>query len=232
VTGHGERLAGYFLVVEGLDGSGKTSAARRLAAWLRQQGKHVVLTREPGGTALGERIRDLLLGATSSNLATATESLLFAAARSQLVNEVILPALQRHDVVICDRFADSSLAYQWGGRGMSLPELRAVQRLAVDGAEPDLKLLFDLPPAVAMARREKASGPSNRFDIEELAFHERVREAYLSLARADPHRWRIIDASRGQDEVWQQLQRIVIEQGLATHAGGDATGQPVVGELV
>jgi dTMP kinase len=213
-------LSGYFVTLEGLDGSGKSSVASRLDHWLRSLGKWTLLTREPGGTEIGEVIRGLLFGALSPSMVVETEALLFAAARSQLVNEVLQPALQQGEIVICDRFADSSLAYQWGGRGLPLSEVKAAQRLAVRGCEPDLKILLDLPPQVAMERKSRGNDTTNRFDDEALAFHERVRDAYIALATAEPSRWHIIDASRNEDEVWQGVRETIEQRGVLSIAGG------------
>jgi dTMP kinase len=211
-------LSGYFITLEGLDGSGKSSVARRLEGWLRDLGGQVLVTREPGGTSIGEAIRELLFGDDSLNMIVETEALLFAAARSQLVSEVLQPALQRGDTVICDRFVDSSLAYQWGGRGLPLTDLRAAQQLAVRGCEPDLKVLFDLPPQLALERKSKGTDPTNRFDEETIAFHERVRDAYLYLAAEDPERWQIIDAARDEEAVWRDVRETVAGRGVLSIA--------------
>ncbi|MFN8591299.1 MAG: dTMP kinase [Thermomicrobiales bacterium] len=202
-------MQGRFFVLEGLDGSGKTSVARRLADELRELGRDVVETREPGGTWLGEQVRTLLLDTADHPLLPATEALLFAAARAQHVGETIKPALERGADVVCDRFADSSLAYQWGGRGLDLEDLRAAQSLAIGDLEPDLKLLLDLPVEASLQRR-RSSGEINRLDSEVVDFYERVREAYLQLTVRDPDRWRIIDASKSPAEVWQEVHRAVV----------------------
>jgi dTMP kinase len=218
-TDRGDRLSGYFITLEGLDGSGKSSVARRLEYWLRSLGTRVLLTREPGGTKIGESIRGLLFGEHSRNMLVETEALLFAAARSQLVSEVLEPALQNGDIVICDRFADSSLAYQWGGRGLPLSEVKAAQHLAVRGCEPDLKILLDLSPQVAMERKTRGFDPTNRFDDEDLAFHQRVRDAYLFLAASEPSRWQIIDSARDEDEVWRDVRETIERREVLSIAG-------------
>ena len=198
-------LAGFFAALEGIEGSGKSTVARRLADAFRAQGRAVTATREPGGGALGERIRALLLEDEVGAMAAETEALLFAASRAQLVAEVIRPALARGDVVIVDRYADSSLAYQWGGRGLPLDALLAVQTLATGGLVPDVKLLLDLPVSLGLQRRFAGGSETNRMDRETIAFHERVREAYHSLAAAEPDRWRVIDASRPEPDVWSDV---------------------------
>lgn len=197
-------MRGRFYVLEGLDGSGKTSVATRLAEELRSRGREVVETREPGGSWIGEQIRGLLLETGAHPILPATEALLFAAARAQHVGETIRPALERGVDVVCDRFVDSTLAYQWGGRELNYDDVMAAQRLALGELEPDLKLLLDLPVDVAL-RRRRTSGMTNRLDREVVAFYQRVRDAYLQLAAREPHRWRILDASRSPSEVWQQV---------------------------
>jgi len=212
-------LSGYFITLEGLDGSGKSSVARRLNHWLQSLGKKVLLTREPGGTAIGEAIRGLMFGDLSSAMVVETETLLFAAARSQLVSEVLQPALRGGEIVICDRFVDSSLAYQWGGRRLPRADVQAVQHLAVRECSPDLTILLDLPPLAAMMRKSRGIDATNRFDDEAVAFHERVREAYISLAAAEPTRWHIVDAARDEDEVWQDVRETIEQREVLSIAG-------------
>jgi dTMP kinase len=194
--------AGRFITIEGPDGAGKTTQAERLAAHLRELGHDVLLTREPGGTWLGERVRELLLARTdaATGMDPVTDAILFNAARRQLVIDVIEPALARGRTVVCARYADSTLAYQGFGGGVPLDRLRALQALATDGLEPDLTLLLDLP--VEAGLRRKAPGDVTRFEAEfDLAFHRRVREGFLALAVASPSRFVVIDASRPPDEV-------------------------------
>jgi dTMP kinase len=215
---------GMFITVEGLDGSGKTTVAERLADELERRGHEVVLTREPGGTPIGERIRTVLLGSSADAMRAETEALLFAAARAQHVAEVIQPALERGAVVICDRFVDSSLAYQWGGRGLDLDTLHDVQRLATAGLQPDLTVLLDVPVEAALRRRLADPGHLNRLDREVSEFHGRVRDAYHSLVAADPLRWRVIDADRELDDVWADVSDLVSSIDLvdARHSAGKA----------
>jgi dTMP kinase len=185
---------GVFITLEGPDGSGKSSLMPRLAAALRSGGCEVVTTREPGSTPLGEQIRHLVLDAEPrvdrSGLA---DALLFAAARAQHVEEVIEPALARGAVVVCDRFADSSLAYQGAGSGVPMDDLRAVQRLATHGLVPDLTILLDLPVEAGLRRK---SAELTRFEVfQDVAYHRRVRDAFLGFAAAEPGRYAVVEAS-------------------------------------
>ncbi len=186
---------GFFLTLEGPDGSGKSTLARRLAARLEVEGYETVLTREPGGTALGEEVRQILLHGPTLDPAPATDALLFNAARAQLVAQVIAPALARGAVVVCDRFADSSLAYQGYGSGQPLDGLRTIASFATGGLEPDLTVLLDLPVEVGLDRK---GSEVNRFETSsDMAFHRRVREGFLAVATGSPERFLVIDAARG-----------------------------------
>lgn len=199
-----------FVTLEGPEGGGKSTVGGRLREALEARGKSVVLTREPGGTPLGEAVRDLLLGARHSTMQPEVEALLNSAARAQHVAEVIAPALDEGKIVISDRFADSTLAYQGAGRGLDLNALAGVQRFATRGLTPELTLLFDVPYEVGQARRRE-SGELNRFDTDSRAFHERVRAYFLWAARREPERWRVIDAAAPLDEVAEQALRLVLD---------------------
>lgn len=196
-------MKGLFVTFEGPEGAGKTVIAKRLAAELERRGHVALLTREPGGTRLGERLRSILLehgveGGTA--LDPRADALLFNAARAQLVSEVIRPGLERGEVVLCARYADSTLAYQGFGAGIPIPELRAMAAVATGGLAPDLTLLLDVPPEVGLGRKTGAS--RNRFESAfDLAFHERVRAGFLALAAEEPDRFRVIDSARHIDEV-------------------------------
>jgi len=190
-------MAGLFVSFEGIDRSGKTTQARMLAEAL---GDEAVAVREPGGTAVGERVRELLKD-PRAELGPHAEALLFAAARAELVAQVIRPALDEGRVVISDRFLDSSLAYQGGARGLGVEEVERVNRFATGGLAPDLTFLLDLDPAAAAER----AGESDRFEDEGAALQEAVLSAYERLVEADPGRWRRIDASRSPEQVHAEV---------------------------
>lgn len=196
-----------FVTLEGPEGSGKTVVARRLAAELNARGHRVVLTREPGGTRLGERVRDILLGRADLGIDARADALLFNAARAQLVAEVIRPALAAGAIVLCARFADSTLAYQGYGAGLPIDELRDLARVATGGLEPDLTVLLDVDPEIGI--RRKAPGARNRFESIDLEFHRRVRAGFLALAAEEPGRWRLVDSSRHIDRVFDDVLAIV-----------------------
>jgi dTMP kinase len=187
---------GLFITLEGPDGSGKTSQAARLGAALEAEGRDVVLLREPGGTALGERLRELLLHREDMPIDPLADALLFNAARAQLVSEVIRPALAAGKTVLCARFADSTLAYQGYGAGLDLETLKAFETIATAGIRPDLTILLDVPAETGLSRKRRGRGALTRFESRaDLAFHRRVRDGFLRLARAEPERWRVIDAA-------------------------------------
>ncbi|HET8630294.1 MAG TPA: dTMP kinase [Thermomicrobiales bacterium] len=185
----------YLVVFEGVEGCGKTTQARAAADALRARGVPVTATREPGGTAIGEQVRALLLNVHNHAMLPETEALLLFAARAQHVREVIEPALGRGEVVVCDRFAGATYAYQGYGRGLPLDELRRLQGFAAEALAPDLTILLDLPADAGLARR-RVAGEVNRLDAADLAFHRRVREGYRALAAADPATWVVLDAAR------------------------------------
>lgn len=193
-------MHGFFVSFEGGEGSGKSTQIQRLAARLRSRGETVLETREPGGTPLAERVRALLLD-PGNDPGPWAEAFLMEAARADVIARLIAPQLDAGHVVLCDRFADSTLAYQGGGRGLDLELLAAMNRAATGGREPDLTLLFDLDPAVGLARRAQAATTTNRIDREPEAFHVRVRERFLALARAHPERWVVLDADLDPDRL-------------------------------
>ena len=194
-----------FITFEGTEGSGKSLQARALADRLRGQGLRVLLTHEPGGTPLGSELRGLLLNRGELEMGSRAEALLMNASRAQLVERVIRPALERGDVVVCDRFADSTLAYQGAGRGLDGRQLGSVICFATAGLGPDMTMLLDVPVEVGLARKH-VQDQGNRFEAEAVAFHERVRGAYRRLAESDPTRWYCFDGTQAAegltDEIW------------------------------
>ncbi len=197
-------MPGFFVTFEGGEGSGKSTQIERLAARLRARGEDVVETREPGGTPLAERIRTLLLE-PGHDPGAGSEAFLMEAARSDVVARVIVPAIARGAVVLCDRYSDSTLAYQGAGRGLDAELLAAMNRAATGGLTPDLTLLFDLDPAVGLDRRAHAAAATNRLDREPTPFHARVRARYLELAHAEPQRFMVLDAGHDPAELEQQV---------------------------
>jgi dTMP kinase len=196
-----------FITFEGIEGSGKTTQQQRLAEHFRTAGRTVVTTKEPGGTPLADRIRAILLD-SASVIDPVAEVLLFGASRRQHTTETIEPALSRGEVVLCDRYADSTLAYQGFGRLLDLDRLRALNDWATNGLRPHLTLLYDLPEEAgltrARSRNATATADEGRFEAEDLRFHRRVREGYLTLAVAEPQRFAVIDANGTVDEVFQR----------------------------
>ena len=206
----GDTPGGLFVTFEGTDGCGKTTQMKRAADWLRGRGYEVVSTREPGGCPISERIREIILDVGSAGMTAECEAMLYAAARAQHVSEVIKPAVKRGAIVLCDRFLDSSLVYQGVGRGLGMGAVRALNRLGVDGCQPDLTLFYDISPERAMQRRRAASAP-DRLELEEKEFFEAVYGAYRALAAEDPERIAVIDADRPIDAVETDTRRCLAE---------------------
>jgi dTMP kinase len=199
-----------FITFEGPEGGGKTTQASLLAEQLRAAGEMVILTREPGGTELGDRVRELVLTASGVPIGARAETLLYCVARAQLVEQVLKPALAAGGYVIVDRYADSTLAYQAYGRGLDSSGVEAVLDFATTGLRPDLTILLDLPVVQGLQRKRRQAirgEPAhwNRFETEELAYHERVRQAYLALTAAEPERWRRIDATQPPEAIADQV---------------------------
>lgn len=201
-------MKGLFVTLEGPEGAGKSTNREYLAEHLRACGVDVVLTREPGGTPLAERIRELLLTPADEPMAVDTELLLVFAARAQHLAQVIRPALERGAVVLCDRFTDATYAYQGGGRGLSIERIAQLEAFVQGELRPDLTLIFDLPVEVGLARAA-ARGRLDRFEQEGLRFFESVRRAYLERAKAAPSRYRIIDAGQPLNVVQQDVQALI-----------------------
>jgi len=202
---------GFFISLEGGEGAGKSTQNKRIVDWLSARGKLVVEAREPGGTIVSEQIRRVLLDTRNAGLNATAELLLMFAARSQLVQEVILPALAEGKVIVCDRFADASYAYQGGGRQLGAETVAIVEKLVLKNLQPDLTLLFDVTVEQGM-KRVASRGEADRFEIESVRFFERVRRAYLERAANNPQRFSIIDASQDEDQVWLQVKRILQER--------------------
>jgi dTMP kinase len=197
-----------FITFEGPDGSGKSTQIGLLAERLRGLGHDVLATREPGGTAIGDQIRAVLHDLSNTAMQPRAEILLYSASRAQLVGEVIRPHLERGGTVLCDRYADSTMAYQGHGHGLDLGVLKTIIGFATGGLQPDITVLLDVDVEDGL-RRRKAGGDWNRLDAYDLAFHQRVREGYLKLAAAEPARWAIVDARAGVEElgeaVWDEI---------------------------
>jgi dTMP kinase len=200
--------AGLFIALEGGEGAGKTTQARMVAIWLREQGFDVITTREPGATKVGMRLRALLLDTAHTGMSPRAEALMYAADRAEHVAEVISPALERGAVIITDRYTDSSLAYQGAARGLRTEDVAWLSHWATDGLVPDLTILLDLPPQAGLGRRTRSA---DRLEAEPTEFHDRVRAGFLSLARQDPQRYLVLDATRPAAELTQEIQERVRE---------------------
>ncbi len=195
--------AGKFIVFEGIDGSGKSTQIDLLSDYLGSKGHDVLVLREPGSTSLSERIREIILHQHDLILDPRAEALLFTAARVQLVSEIIAPALHSGKIVLCDRFSDSTIAYQGFGRELPTDEIISIQRFATQGLEPDLKILFDLPVDLAASRRETSE--NDRMESAGLAFLDRVRRGYLALAADNPTNWLVVDASKDVSGIAKEI---------------------------
>lgn len=197
-----------FITLEGPEGSGKSTQAKRLVDHLQAQGHEVLFTREPGGTEIGDQIRQVIMSLENKSMSPEAEFLLFSASRAQVVRELIEPQLERGGIVVCDRFYDSSLAYQGYGHELDLELLRTITGFVSGGLVPDLTFLLDLTSELGLERR-KEDGRWNRLDDYDLAFHERVREGYHRLAELDPDRWVQIDAAQTEDQIQEQIRAAV-----------------------
>jgi len=198
-----------FITLEGPEGSGKSTQLPILAEWLREQAYNVYTTREPGGTLISDQIRTILHDLENTAMHPRTEILLYLASRSQHVEEVIRPLLEKDTIVLCDRYADSTLAYQGYGHGVDIPTLKKLLDFSTGGLYPDLTILLDLNVEVGLERRKQSGGEWNRLDAYALAFHKRVREGYLTLVADEPQRWRIVDAAQSFDDVQKALQEVI-----------------------
>lgn len=199
-----------FITIEGPEGSGKTTAVDTAVKKLEEMGYTIVRTREPGGTPIAEQIRNVILDKSNTAMDGRTEALLYAASRRQHLVEKVWPALKEGKIVVCDRYLDSSLAYQGGARGLGIEEVLNVNLFATENTFPDLTLLFDLPPEVGLSRiASNASREVNRLDLEKLEFHKKVRETFLFLAKSYPNRYVIIDATKSKEEVAKETLEVI-----------------------
>lgn len=198
-----------FITLEGPEGSGKTSQLGLLSDYLQTSGYRVTRTREPGGTSIGDQVRQILLSKTNLDMHPRTEILLFQASRAQLVEQVILPRLALGEIVLCDRYADSTIAYQGYGHQLELGKLHTIVDFATGGLKPDLSILLDLDVGIGLKRR-RMDGDINRLDDLVLAFHQRVRTGYHQIVQSDPQRWVVIDADRDFEVVQQDLRDVII----------------------
>lgn len=196
---------GRFITFEGGEGGGKTTQIRLLADWLKSSGNEVVQTREPGGTEGAERIRELLVTGASDRWDAVCETALFLTARRQHVEQLIKPALARGAIVLCDRFADSTMVYQGIGKGLGFDYLATLGRLIVGDIQPDLTLLLDIDPKIGLMRAGSRKSQETRFESHDLAFHQSIRDGFLALAKANSQRIRVIDASQAEAEVHQRI---------------------------
>lgn len=197
---------GFFIVFEGIEGSGKTTQIKKLSAFLQENDITVISTREPGGTPLSDNIREILLSNHSEKVNEKAELLLYLASRAQHVNSIIKPALYQGITVLCDRFADATIAYQGFGRGLDIPFLNRLNRYATDGLTPDLTILLDLPASEGIGRIRRVPGRDmDRLESEGIEFHEKVRRGYLELARSSPERFTTIDATRPIENIHELI---------------------------
>jgi dTMP kinase len=207
-------MKGLFITFEGIEGSGKSTQVELLANYLKAHKKSVTLTREPGGTAIGDQVRKILLDPANNRLVPRAELLLYAASRAQHLEELILPELKAGRIVLCDRFSDATLAYQGYGRGLDLETIQSLDRIVTQGIRPDLTFLLDIDAAAGLSRargRNSTRGleAEARFENEDLAFHERVRSGYRALAKQYPDRYRTVDASPAPEEIQNRIRKIM-----------------------
>ncbi len=204
---------GCFISIEGIEGCGKSTQSALLKEWLEEKGADVLLAREPGGTEISEKIRDILLDPDNTGMDHRTELLLYLASRSQIVQEMLLPALKGGKIVIVDRYSDSTLAYQGYGRGLRMEEILPINSFASRELIPDLTILLDLDPEEGLDRKEKETGrEGDRLEMETLAFHQKVREGFLDIARSNPRRVVVVDSNREILEIQDEIRKIVSEK--------------------
>ena len=199
------------ITFEGIEGSGKTTQLKHIEAYFKRQGRECIVTREPGGTEIGKKIRSILLDPASKNMSPVSELFLYIADRAQHVKELVIPAIAAGKTVLCDRFFDATVVYQGYARGLDVKQIHRLHELVLEGLKPDITILLDLPPELGLSRawaqinNGKRGSEESRFEKEKLAFHKRVRAGYLELARLDPQRFRVIDANREEKQVCRDI---------------------------
>jgi dTMP kinase len=209
-----------FITFEGIEGSGKTTQIKHVAEFLKRRGHDCIITREPGGTKIGEKIRSILLDPKSKDMDPLTELLLYIADRSQHINELVKPLLTEGKTVLCDRFYDATMAYQGFARGLYINLIKRLNKLILEDLKPDITILLDLSPEIGLSRAwkqiDKGTRESieTRFEEERLSFHKKVREGYLELARLEPERFRVIDASMDENQVQEEIIKILLESDI------------------
>jgi len=201
-----------FITLEGPEGSGKTSHIKLLAEWLAAQGYKVFTTREPGGTSIGEQIRAIIHDLKNTEMHPHSETLLYQAARAQIVEQVIRPKLADGVIVISDRYADSTIAYQGFGHQQNLDQVRALVKYATGGLIPDLTILLDVDVEIGLKRKKQNAVEWNRMDAHEVEFYQRVRAGYLEMVKAEPSRWAVVDASQEWDQVQEKLRQTILDR--------------------
>jgi dTMP kinase len=202
-------MKGLFITLEGIDFSGKTTQARKLASYLRENGYGVLLIREPGGDRVSEKIRKILLSEKNAGMSELAELLLYEASRAQLTQKMILPALREGKVVVCDRYYDSTLAYQGYGRGLDKKIITYLNHIATLGLSPDLTILIDVPVKVSLQRKVKNKRKEDRLEKERIEFHKKIREGYLKIARQNKTRIKVVDGTGDVFATWQKVKRVV-----------------------
>jgi dTMP kinase len=204
-------MSGFFITFEGIDFCGKTTQAKKLANYLRKKGYDVLFIREPGGERISEKIRRILLSDKNREMTSATELLLYLASRVQLTQRVIIPSLKEKKIVICDRYSDSTLAYQGYGRGLNKSIIKNLNQLASSGLSPNLTILLDVPVEISLERKakEKKNKGGDRLEKEKFEFHQRIRDGYLKIAQKNKRRIKIIDGRKDQEKTWQKVKSVV-----------------------
>lgn len=202
-------MAGLFITFEGIEGSGKTTVINRVAETLRTEGREVVITREPGGTLIGDKVRTLLLDPSHDSMTPLAELFLYCASRSQHVAEVIEPALAAGQIVLCDRYADATVAYQGAARKIPAATIGRLRKIATAGVEPKITILLDVPVEIGLKRMSGRGAETDRLERENIFFHKRVRNGYLKLARKEPERIKIVDASRMPEAVFEETMQLI-----------------------